>query len=127
MRTEGWIVGLQLAALALRHRADIAQFITSFTGSNRYIADYLMEEVIGRQSADVQTFLLSTAILSRMCASLCASVLDDGHQEQEGEHYQESTTQAPHAIRHCQEMLEYLERANLFVITTAGAAVILHL
>lgn len=116
MRTEGWVVGLQLAALALRDRAGIDQFISSFTGSNRYIVDYLLEEVIGRQPADAQTFLLSTAILSRMCASLCASILSGGQQQQEGEPRQESSAQAPDAIRQCQEMLEYLERANLFVI-----------
>ena len=116
MRTEGWVVGLHLAALALRDRAGIDQFISSFTGSNRYIVDYLLEEVISRQPADTQTFLLSTAILSRMCASLCASILSDGQQQQEGEPHQESEAEAPDAIRQCQQMLEYLERANLFVI-----------
>ncbi len=115
-RSEGWVVGLQLAALALRACAGVDQFISSFTGSNRYIVDYLLEEVISRQPADAQTFLLSTSILSRMCAPLCASLLSKSQQQQEGEPHQESSGQAPDAIRHCQEMLEYLERANLFVI-----------
>lgn len=94
-RTEGWVAGLQLAALALRDRSDISSFIAAFTGSNRYVVDYLAEEVLARQPEALRTFLLQTSILNRMSGSLCDAVTsrDDG-----------------------QEALEYLEHANLFVI-----------
>jgi LuxR family transcriptional regulator, maltose regulon positive regulatory protein len=115
-RTEGWVVGLQLAALAMHDRTDLAEFISTFTGSNRYIVDYLMEEVISRQPADVQTFLLSTAILSRLCASLCASVLGGDQMGQEETQREESTAHTPDSTRQCQQMLERLERANLFIV-----------
>ncbi len=75
-RTEGWIAGLQLAALALREHRDRPGFIRSFSGSNRYIVDYLAAEVFARQPAHVQTFLLQTAILDRMCAPLCDALLE---------------------------------------------------
>jgi LuxR family transcriptional regulator, maltose regulon positive regulatory protein len=94
-RTEGWVAGLQLAALALRDRFDTSGFIAAFTGSNRYVVDYLVEEVLARQPEALRTFLLQTSILDRMCGPLCDAVtsMDDG-----------------------QEALEYLEHANLFVI-----------
>ena len=94
-RTEGWIGGLQLAALAMRDHDDVPGFIAAFAGSNRYVLDYLAEEVLGRQAEALRTFLLSTSVLDRMCASLCDAVAsrDNG-----------------------QEMLEHLEHANLFVI-----------
>jgi LuxR family transcriptional regulator, maltose regulon positive regulatory protein len=93
-RTEGWVAGLQLAALALRDRSDISSFIAAFTGSNRYVVDYLAEEVLARQPEALRTFLLKTSILDRMCGPLCDAVTlsDDG-----------------------QEALEYLEHMNLFV------------
>jgi LuxR family maltose regulon positive regulatory protein len=96
-RTEGWIAGLQLAALSMQGHAsrDTASFIKSFTGSNHFVLDYLIEEVLGQQSESVQTFLLRTSILDRMCGSLCDAVLD-----------------SPAG----QETLEYLERANLFIV-----------
>jgi len=94
-RTEGWIAGLQLAALSMRGRDDIQQFVESFTGSHRYILDYLIEEVFQQQSADVQDFLLKTSILDRFTAPLCDAVTDrdDSH-----------------------DVLLGLERANLFII-----------
>ncbi|MGW1340035.1 LuxR C-terminal-related transcriptional regulator [Kribbella sp. NPDC002412] len=73
-RTEGWIAGLQLAALSLRgtaDRADVAEFISAFTGSNRFVIDYLVDEVLARQSADVRDFLLRTAVLDRLTGPLC--------------------------------------------------------
>ena len=94
-RTEGWITGLQLAALAMRDHADVPGFIAAFTGSNRHVVDYLAEEVLGRQPEALQTFLLQTSILDRMCAPLCHAVT--GHTDG-------------------QTMLERLEHANLFVI-----------
>lgn len=95
-RTEGWVAGLQLAALSLAGRADKERFIASFTGTHRYLVEYLLEEVVNRQPEDVQSFLLSTSILERMCAPLCDAVLKE--------------TSRSEAI------LAQLERANLFVV-----------
>lgn len=103
-RTEGWIAGLQLAALAMRDRADMAGFITSFTGSHRYIVSYLIEEVLNRQPESVQLFLLQTSILDRLTAALCAAVAPG------------PPTSAGKAERDAQAMLERLEQANLFLI-----------
>ena len=98
-RTEGWVAGLQLAAISMQGHAsrDAASFIKSFTGSHRFVLDYLAEEVLGQQSESVQIFLLRTSILDRMCGSLCDAVLDS--RSASG-----------------QETLEYLERANLFIV-----------
>jgi len=96
-RTEGWVAGLQLAALSLQGRTDASNFIQSFSGSHHFVLDYLLEEVLHRQSESVQTFLLRTSILDQMCGQLCDVVLGD-------------TTASGQAT------LEYLERANLFVV-----------
>jgi LuxR family maltose regulon positive regulatory protein len=94
-RTEGWIAGLQLAALSMQGRSDTASFIQAFTGSHRFILDYLVEEVLQRQPEHVRSFLLQTSILDGLCAPLCNFVTewDDG-----------------------KEMLDILERSNLFLI-----------
>jgi LuxR family transcriptional regulator, maltose regulon positive regulatory protein len=94
-RTEGWIVGLQLAALSLQGRADVSGFLAAFTGSHRYVLDYLSDEVLSRQPTAVQQFLLRTCILERLSGPLCDAVT-----EQEGS----------------QAMLEALDKANLFVV-----------
>jgi LuxR family maltose regulon positive regulatory protein len=99
-RTEGWIVGLQLAALSMQGRHDVGQFVESFTGSHRYILDYLIEEVFQQQSAEVQDFLLKTSILDRFTAPLCDAIV-----EQDGI--------LPYDA---QAMLERLDQANLFII-----------
>jgi ATP/maltotriose-dependent transcriptional regulator MalT len=70
-RTEGWAVGLQLAALSLRTQPDVARFVAAFTGSHRYVLDYLTEEVLGRQRQDLRNFLLETSVLDRLSGSLC--------------------------------------------------------
>jgi LuxR family maltose regulon positive regulatory protein len=93
--TEGWIAGLQLAALSLQGRADVSAFMVAFSGSHRFVLDYLSEEVLARQPTSVQQFLLHTSILDRLSGPLCDAV-----REQEGS----------------QAMLEALERANLFVV-----------
>jgi len=98
-RTEGWIVGLQLAALSLENRADVAGFIQTFSGSNRFILDYLIEEVLEQRPAEVQTFLLYTSILDRMCGPLCAAVMGYPTGEQ------------------ARTTLQHLEQANLFIIS----------
>ena len=96
-RTEGWIAGLQLAALSLQGQKDTTGFIRSFTGSHHFVLDYLVEEVLEQQPESIQNFLLRTSILDRMCGSLCDAVLLD-------------------ATVSGQETLEYLERANLFIV-----------
>lgn len=73
-RTEGWIASLQLAAISMRERRDVADFIKAFTGSHVYVAEYLIEEVLGHQSEEVKTFLLQISILERSNAGLCEAV-----------------------------------------------------
>ena len=109
-RTEGWIAGLQLAALSMQGHRDTAGFIKAFTGSHHFVLDYLMEEVLDRQTAGIQTFLLRTSILPRMCGPLCDAVLR--------EEPAEDSVQALGSSG--QATLEYLERANLFVIPLDG-------
>jgi LuxR family maltose regulon positive regulatory protein len=79
-RTEGWIAGLQMAALSMRDREDVRGFIEGFSGTNRYILDYLLEEVLASQPPEIQHFLLRTSILERLTAPLCDAVLshDEG-------------------------------------------------
>lgn len=81
-RTEGWIAGLQLAGLSLQGRSDTTDFIREFTGSHVYIAEYLIEEILRRQSKTIQLFLLQTSILERLNAQLCEAITDceDGQQ-----------------------------------------------
>ena len=73
-RTEGWIAALQLAALSLQGRADVSGFIAGFAGDDRYIVDYLAEEVLARQAAAVRDFLLQTSVLERLTGPLCDAV-----------------------------------------------------
>jgi LuxR family maltose regulon positive regulatory protein len=94
-RTEGWAAGVQLAALSLQGHADPAGFVAGFSGSNRYILDYLTEEVLARQPEQVVGFLLETSILARLSGPLCDAVC--GRTDS-------------------QQLLEQLERANLFLI-----------
>lgn len=108
-RTEGWIAGLQLAALSMRGRADIGQFVRAFAGDNRYIVDYLVEEVLQRQPERVRNFLLQTSILDRLNGPLCDAVLDERPEMQH-----DSTT--PFALRPASRILEELERGNFFVV-----------
>jgi len=79
-RTEGWIVGLEMAALSMRGRSDASYFIQAFSGTHRFILDYLAEEVLSRQPEGVQTFLLRTSILERLCGPLCDEVVGIGDQ-----------------------------------------------
>src|SRR5438105_1887890 len=96
-RTEGWIAGLQLAAISLQGHEDAVGFIKSFTGSHHFVLDYLVEEVLQQQPESLQTFLLRTSILDRLCGSLCDAVLLN------------PTVSG-------QETLESIERANLFLV-----------
>ncbi len=101
-RTEGWIAGLQLAVLSMRGRQDIPAFLKAFMGSQRYIIDYLVEEVLARQPESVQTFLLQTAILERLEGSLCEAVM--GVMREDGGKVSG------------QAVLEQVEQANLFLV-----------
>ena len=94
-RTEGWIAGLQMAALSMRGQKDVSGFIQSFTGSHRFVLDYLLEEVLHQQPAHVQTFLLKTAVLNQLTGSLCDALTGENNGQQ---------------------ILESLERANLFIV-----------
>lgn len=107
-RTEGWAAGLQLAALSLSNRADKEQAIAAVTGSHRYLVEYLMEEVFGRQPEAVQSFLLSTSILERMCAPLCDRIRGHGVQ-------QPTDSIAPVSFD-SEAVLEHLEKSNLFLV-----------
>lgn len=99
MRTEGWAVGVRLAAVSLQQRDDAARFMSEFErNGNRYIMDYLVDEVLGDQPAEMQAFLLHTAVLPRMSGPLCAAV---------AEHVNAQS---------CQAMLEQLEQRNLFIV-----------
>ena len=93
-RTEGWIAGLQLAALSMQGRDDLQEFVQEFSGSNRYVLDYLAQEVFEKQPNEVQDFLLKTSILDQVCASLSNAV-----------------TERPGS----RTVLETLEQANLFI------------
>jgi len=117
-RTEGWIAGLQLAALSLRDQTDTAAFLTTFTGSHRYILDYLAEEVFNRQPLAVQTFLLKTSILDRLCGALCDAVLADSPTKSAaGDSAPLTAAFATFYPAASQAMLAQLEQANLFLIS----------
>ena len=73
-RTEGWAAGLQLAGLSLRGQADVESFVATFSGSHRYVLDYLAGEVLERQAEQVRTFLLETSVLERLSGALCDAV-----------------------------------------------------
>ena len=100
-RTEGWAAGLQLAALSLRGRTDASDFVDAFAGSHRFVLDYLVEEVLGRQTEEVRAFLLETSVLDQLSGGLCDALTgrSDG-----------------------QSMLDTLERENLFVVPLDDAA-----
>jgi LuxR family transcriptional regulator, maltose regulon positive regulatory protein len=99
-RTEGWAAGLQLAALSLHGQSDVAGFVATFSGSHRYVLDFLAEEVLDRQPAQLRAFLLDTSVLDRLSGELCDAVTGrtDG-----------------------QQMLEQVERANLFLVPLDAA------
>ena len=94
-RTEGWAAGLQLAALSLRGQSDVAGYVAAFSGSQRYVLDYLAEEVLERQDEPLRTFLVETSVLERLSGSLCDAVT--GHTDS-------------------QALLEQADRAGLFLV-----------
>jgi LuxR family maltose regulon positive regulatory protein len=110
-RTEGWIVGLQLAALSLQGHENVAGFVRAFSGSQRYVLDYLTEEVLNRQPPEIQAFLLQTAILDRLTGPLCDAVRFGGAKSPS-----RSEGKAVTPEREGQQVLEALEAANLFLV-----------
>jgi LuxR family maltose regulon positive regulatory protein len=110
-RTEGWIAGLQLAGLSMQGQEDAASLIRSFTGSHRYVLDYLVEEVLERQPESVQTFLLQTSILDRLTGSLCDAVRFGAAKPPSS-----SSGTALTGHEDSKQTLEMLERANLFIV-----------
>src|SRR6266545_2671416 len=117
-RTEGWIAGLQLAALAMRDQTNLSGFVSAFTGSNRFVVDYLVTEVLARQPAHVQTFLLQTAILERVCGPLCDVVMGIAEVAQPPSSPISPAAGQPALAAHSysQMLLEALERAHLFLL-----------
>ncbi len=117
--TEGWIAGLHLAALSAQGRSmeQLAHFVKDFTGSNRFVLEYLTEEVLGRQAEEMQTFLLYTSVLDRLCASLCEALLSGEPGRVEGAinraNIEGAINRAP---TRAHLLLEYLVRANLFLL-----------
>lgn len=103
MRTEGWVAGMQSAALSLQNRDDVEATVARFGGEDRYLVDYLTEEVLERQGAEIQAFLLYTSVVQGFNADLCDALLDRDHEA--------LRTASP-----SQAILEQLENANLFVV-----------
>jgi ATP/maltotriose-dependent transcriptional regulator MalT len=101
-RTEGWIAGLQMTALSIQNTEDLSSFITAFTSSDHYIFDYLLEEILERQSPEIRRFLLYTSILDQLTGPLCDALLE-GEVE-------------PHPTRPSSVILEQIEHANLFIV-----------
>ena len=95
LKTEGWIAGLQLTALSLQGKEDVSEYVKKLKGDNRYIVDYLIEEVLQQQTQELREFLLSTSILNQFNASLCNHVLN---------------------INNGQEIIELFEKNNMFII-----------
>jgi len=112
-RTEGWIAGLQLAAISMQGQQDTASFIQSFSGSHHFVLDYLLEEVLKQQSESVQAFLLRTSILGRLCGPLCDALLEARDLRLETSTPAATPSLKPQASS---LMLEELERANLFIV-----------
>jgi LuxR family maltose regulon positive regulatory protein len=94
-RADGWAAGIYLAALSLRSHPSPAEFVRNFTGGNRFIVDFLAEEVLSRQPAEIRRFLARTAVLTRFCAPLCDAVIGSSD---------------------AAKIIEVLERENLFVV-----------
>jgi LuxR family maltose regulon positive regulatory protein len=94
-RTEGWVAGLQMAAISMQGRQDISSFIAAFAGSHRFVFDYMLEQVLNRQSPEMRQFLLKTSVLEQLSAPLCDAVAETGG--------------------HAWNLLDSLERANLFL------------
>lgn len=114
-RTEGWAAGLQMAAASMRESEDISAFIRDFSGSNRFILDYLVEQVLQQQPPFVQEFLFKTSILERLCPPLCETLVEI-HLSPEDIHSLGLPDSLNAGSPSSQAVLEYLERSNLFIV-----------
>jgi len=117
-RTEGWIAGLQMVAISMQGRrqdGDLVAFVEAFGGTNRYILDYLLEEVLSQQAPAIQDFLIETSLLGRMCGDLCDAVRF-GLTESHGDLVEAGVRHSQDGTRDSQAILDQLERANLFVM-----------
>ncbi len=115
-RTEGWVAGLQMAALSMREREDVRGFIAGFSGTNRHILDFLLEEIMASQSPEMQHFLLNTSILDRLTAPLCDAILADDEVTEPFRKDDSSTSDSSNPGK-SDAALRYLERENLFLIS----------
>ncbi|MCX6032756.1 MAG: LuxR C-terminal-related transcriptional regulator [Chloroflexi bacterium] len=122
-RTEGWIAALQIAGLSLQNRRDAEAYIAAFRGDDRYVMDYLMDEVFDRQPPEIQDFLLQTSILETLCGSLCDALLWKRAEEQGSRGAGEKrNARVASPLPPCapappaQAILEHLDRANLFLV-----------
>ena len=114
-RTEGWIAGLQMTALSIKGRGDASGLARALSGKHRFIFDYLMEEVLSRQSAEVQDFMVKTSILNQLSAPICDALM--GWSDAAGDTTRKRTvTKRLDTVLPSQEILEYMDRENLFII-----------
>ena len=111
-RTEGWIAGLQMAAISIREREDKEGFIQAFTGSHRYVLDFLLEEVLQRQPSEIKAFLLQTSILERLNHALCDAIITSVPTASP-QNAPEGSSSHP---GNSQAILDYLEKNNLFLL-----------
>lgn len=125
--TEGWVAGLQLAALAILENPDresIEGFLRTFTGSDRYVVDYLLDEVYNRQPPEVQSFFLASCILERMCAPLCDALLaccnPAGGEDTSSSAPSPASSAASRSVHRSADLLQRLERGNLFLVPLDG-------
>ena len=114
-RTEGWIAGLQMTALSVQGRGDISGLVRALSGKHRFILDYLMEEVLEQQSAEVQEFMVKISILDQLSAPLCDTVMGWSNVSGDTTRKRKATRRLDTA-NHSQEILEHMDRANLFLI-----------
>jgi len=111
-KTEGWAAGLQMAAVSMKDQKDISNFIASFHGNDRYVLDYLLEEVLSRQTPFIQRFLLQSAVLDQLSGPLCDAVVEDV-----GEWRPVANGSAQGGSGYgAQNILDYLDAANLFIV-----------
>ncbi|HVN56168.1 MAG TPA: LuxR C-terminal-related transcriptional regulator [Anaerolineaceae bacterium] len=116
-RTEGWIAGLQLAALSMRGREDTSRFVKVLTGSHRFILDYLVEEVLKQQPEEIKNFLLRTSILNRLCGELCEELIENREPSSENRQIENQRLSVLGSrFPTSSQALEYLESSNLFLI-----------
>ena len=117
--TEGWIAGLHLAALFLQSQTDAAGAAAQLRGNNRFTVDYLALEVLAKQVPEIQSFLVKTSILQRMCPALCGAILAAETGSETGFEPEGGLTSRP-ILSQSRHVLDFLDSQNLFIITLDG-------